>query len=88
MTTAESPLATHFAPPQQKRKALARFVESLWANRPQIESGTLGIAGVDVGRRPLRNYFCGAYQIAELQARSWMVAGTLASAGMFKRTAS
>ena len=30
----------------------------------------------------------GVYQIGELQARSWMVAGTLVSGGIFSRTAS
>jgi hypothetical protein len=34
------------------------------------------------------SYFAGVYQIGELQARSWMVAGTLVSGAMFSRAAS
>jgi hypothetical protein len=43
-------------------------------------------AGVPVSSSP--DHFPGAYQIGELQARSWMVAGTFVSGGMFIRTAS
>ncbi len=49
------------------------------------------IEGVTLCKSPVSSssdHFPGAYQIGELQARSWMVAGTLVSGGMFIRTAS
>jgi len=45
-------------------------------------------AEISTLRFRLLSHFASAYQIGELQARSWMVAGTLVSGGIFSRTAS